>query len=61
VREQGANVLSVPGVYEVLSEHFNNDVLDEWAERNPDKAYPEERWPDIVRKKLLEQYEKGDK
>ena len=28
VRNQGAGILSVPGVYEVLSEHFNNEVLD---------------------------------
>lgn len=27
--EQPASVLlSVPGVYEILSEHFNNDVID---------------------------------
>jgi len=32
VREEGAAVLLVPGVYEACSEHFNNDVLDAWAE-----------------------------
>jgi len=27
--EEGApNLLTIPGVYEVLSEHFNNEVLD---------------------------------
>lgn len=35
-------VTSVPGVYELVREHFNNDVLDRWAERNPKKAWPEE-------------------
>lgn len=24
----GADLLLVPGIYEVVSEHFNNDVLD---------------------------------
>ena len=28
VRKHGAGILYVPGVYEVLSEHFNNEVLD---------------------------------
>lgn len=26
----GAALLAIPGVYEVLSEHFNNDVLGQW-------------------------------
>jgi len=41
VNEEGANILSIGDVYSELSEHFNNDVLDRWAERNPDKAYPD--------------------
>ena len=32
----------IPGVYEAIVEQFNNEVLDTWAERNPEKAYPEE-------------------
>ena len=32
--------LTVPGAYEVYSEHYNNQVLDTWAERNREKAYP---------------------
>lgn len=41
VDTEAATLLDIPGIYEVLSEHFNNDVLDKWAEDNPDKAYPE--------------------
>lgn len=26
------NVLTVPGVYEAVSEHYNNEVLDTWDE-----------------------------
>jgi hypothetical protein len=37
--------LDVPGAYEVFREHFNNQVLELWAERNPDKAYPN-GWPE---------------
>lgn len=28
--EIAGNLLTIPGVYEVLSEHFNNEVLDRW-------------------------------
>jgi hypothetical protein len=28
--DKASNLLSIPGVYEVLSEHFNNDVLKKW-------------------------------
>ena len=42
--EEGANILSVDGVYEALSADtaIHNDVLGKWAERNPEKAWPEE-------------------
>lgn len=30
----GEALLAIPGVYEVVSEHFNNEVLERWeAER----------------------------
>ena len=29
-------ILGIAGVYEVLSEHFNNAVLDAWAEEQSD-------------------------
>ena len=32
VGEQGAGILSVLGVYEILSEHFHDDVLDTWEQ-----------------------------
>ena len=28
--EGGRNILSIPGVYEVVSEHFNNAAWDRW-------------------------------
>ena len=34
--------IHIPGVYESVAEYYNNEVLDIWAERNQDKAYPEE-------------------
>lgn len=37
VKEEGGNILSVPGVYEVLSEYFNNEVLDRWEEEKEGK------------------------
>ena len=33
VAEEGRNILSVPGVYEVLSEEYNNEVLEIWEEQ----------------------------
>ena len=30
-------------IYSTLSEKFNNEILDLWAERNPDRAYGEEQ------------------
>ena len=33
INEQPAsNLLIIPGIYEILSEHFNNDVLEEMGE-----------------------------
>ena len=26
-----SNLLTIPGIYEVVSEHYNNDVLDRWG------------------------------
>ena len=30
VKEEGGDILSIPGVYEVLSEFYNNEVLKLW-------------------------------
>ena len=35
-----AEIMAVPGAYEVFSEALNNDVLDTWADRNEEKAFP---------------------
>ena len=29
-------LLQVPGIYEILSEHFNNEVLERWEDDHPD-------------------------
>ncbi len=31
IDEEGAALLTVPGVYEATSEHFNNDVIARWT------------------------------
>ena len=30
-KQTGSALMTIPGLYEVVSEHFNNDVLDEWG------------------------------
>jgi hypothetical protein len=30
------DLLAIPGAYEVFSEHFNNEVLNRWAEETID-------------------------
>ncbi|MDY0282382.1 MAG: hypothetical protein RBR35_17685 [Salinivirgaceae bacterium] len=32
IKDNAANLLSIPGAYEVFSEHFNNEVLDRWTD-----------------------------
>jgi hypothetical protein len=46
----GAQLLRIPGVYEILSEHFNNDVLEYWEER--------QRW--VERQEVIEANEEDD-
>jgi len=29
-------LLSIPGIYEILSEHYNNETLERWAQSRPD-------------------------
>ena len=31
------SLLQIPGVYEAVSEHYNNDVLDVWSKRQAEK------------------------
>jgi len=33
VRKNAANLLNIPGVYEAVAEHFNNEVLETWEEQ----------------------------
>ena len=35
-------ILQIPGVYEAVSEHYNNATLDRWAQEHPELAYPED-------------------
>lgn len=41
VTECQEELILIPGVYEVVSEYFNNAVLAMWALENPDLCYPE--------------------
>jgi hypothetical protein len=34
VSENCGALLGVPGAYEVFAEHYHNEVLDRWAEKN---------------------------
>ena len=38
VKEEGAELLTVPGVYDVVAEWFNNEVLDRWTAEQADKG-----------------------
>lgn len=35
---QESDILSIPGVYEILSEHFNNDVLEALEQEREEDA-----------------------
>ena len=30
------DLLQIPGIYEILSEHFHNEVLDRWEQKRQD-------------------------
>jgi len=30
IKDPDVDVLSITGIYEILSEHFNNEILDTW-------------------------------
>lgn len=34
--------LAIPGIYDVMREAYNNEVLDAWSNDNPELAYPED-------------------
>ena len=31
-KESGASLLAIPGLFEAVSEHFNNEILETWEE-----------------------------
>lgn len=35
-KEPASNLLLIPGVYEIVSEEYNNEVLNLWASENSD-------------------------
>ena len=37
VKEEGANILSIGGVYSELAEYFNNEVLSRWEREQEDE------------------------
>jgi len=39
VIENASTLLDIPGVYEAVSEEFNNEVLDRWSEKNPSRCH----------------------
>ena len=39
IKDPSSEWTSIPDVDELAREHFNNDVIDQWAKRNPDKAW----------------------
>lgn len=36
------NLINIPGVWEIVSEHYNNDALELWARENGVDPYEEE-------------------
>ena len=34
---RGGQLISIPGVYEILSEEFNNEILGRWAARQEEE------------------------
>lgn len=43
-----STLLSVPGVYEVVSEHFNNDVLRCWEHAHRKTPIPQQKSPNAL-------------
>jgi hypothetical protein len=60
VKEEGANILTCPGVYEPLAEHFNNEILRRLEEKRCDTEAGEDRLQLAYNKVLnrLERYSK---
>ena len=41
-KDPASYLLYIDGVYELVAEALNNQVLDAWAEQNPERAYKED-------------------
>jgi hypothetical protein len=37
-----SSILQITGIYEILSEYFNNEVLQEWEDMNPEEEENED-------------------
>ena len=37
-----AEIIMVSGIYELMAEELNNEVLNTWVNRNESKAYPKD-------------------
>jgi len=37
IQEEGQNLLTIPGIWEVVREHFNNEMLDRWEKEQEEK------------------------
>lgn len=35
--EKASDLLIIPGIYEIVAEYFNNDILDVWEQRQLEK------------------------
>ena len=42
-----AGVMSVPGVFDLVAEHYNNAVLELFEERYPETAFPDDEEEDL--------------
>jgi len=34
IREEGVAIMCIPGIYDILREYFNNEILSRWEEEN---------------------------
>ena len=51
-----SSILAIPGVYEAVSEELNNEVLDAWADDNPEE---EPKCPECGSELLPEEIDEG--
>jgi hypothetical protein len=38
---RASQLLDIPGIYEICSEHFNNEILDDWEAEEAHSAGPD--------------------